>query len=85
MQELRNHFSNINVTLTDARILYKPDGTSRRTAFVGFRSDDDAKIAKEWADGSYLTGSRIAVDYAKAVSDNIGFSYYMSINVLNYF
>lgn len=67
-QRLQEHFATLNLPITDAKVLHKKDGTSRRIGFVGFGSSGDAQKAKEWFDGTWLAGSRIKVDFAKDVS-----------------
>ena len=49
-------------TLTDAKIAYKPDGTSRRFGFVGFKTDKEAEEAKQWFDKSFIDSMRISVE-----------------------
>lgn len=58
--------------LTDIKILRKPDGTSRRIAFLGFKATAEAERILRWLDGSYVqgisSGARVKVDWAKDVS-----------------
>jgi multiple RNA-binding domain-containing protein 1 len=49
-------------TLTDAKIAYKPDGTSRRFGFVGFKTEKEAEEAKRWFDKSFIDSMRISVE-----------------------
>jgi RNA recognition motif-containing protein len=49
-------------TLTDAKIAYKPDGTSRRFGFVGFKTEKEAEEAKRWFDRSFIDSMRINVE-----------------------
>ena len=49
-------------TLTDAKIAYKPDGTSRRFGFVGFKTEKEAEEAKRWFDKSFIDSMRINVE-----------------------
>lgn len=49
-------------TLTDAKVAYKPDGTSRRFGFVGFRTEKEAEEAKKWFDKSFIDSMRINVE-----------------------
>src|SRR5258708_5514256 len=49
-------------TLTDAKIAYKPDGTSRRFGFVGFKTENEAEEAKRWFDRSFIDSMRISVE-----------------------
>ena len=51
-----------NFTLTDAKIAYKPDGTSRRFGFVGFKTEKEAEEAKRWFDKSFIDSMRISVE-----------------------
>ena len=40
--------------------------TKRRFAFVGYKTEDEARKAKEWFDGSYaLGGGKVKVDFVK--------------------
>lgn len=67
-QDVRKHFLSIPDTppaLTDVLVLHKPDGTSRRLAFVGFRSVDEATRAKEYFNGTMFHNSKILVDYSR--------------------
>ncbi|KZO97523.1 RNA-binding domain-containing protein [Calocera viscosa TUFC12733] len=70
-QRLRDHFSQQpstsgrgsgSYTLTDARIARKPDGTSRKFGFVGYKTPEEAQRAKGWWDRTYVDGSRISVE-----------------------
>ncbi|KZT58178.1 RNA-binding domain-containing protein [Calocera cornea HHB12733] len=71
-QRLRDNFSQQpstsanrgsgSYTLTDARIARKPDGTSRKFAFVGYKTHEEAERAKAWWDRTYIDGSRINVE-----------------------
>ncbi|KAL8276281.1 hypothetical protein RQP46_011309 [Phenoliferia psychrophenolica] len=60
-------------TLTDLKVLLKPDGTSRRLAFAGFRDSKEAKRVLEWVKGSWVQGAvggtRIEADWAKETRD----------------
>ena len=51
-----------NFTLTDVKIAYKPDGTSRRFGFVGFKTEKEAEEAKRWFDKSFIDSMRISVE-----------------------
>lgn len=57
--------------LTDLKILLKPDGTSRRIGFIGFKDHTEAERVLEWVQGSWISGtkggSRVACDWAKEV------------------
>ena len=67
-EELTAHFKSLELPITDAKVLFKPDGQSRRLGFVGFSNAEHARQAKDWFDGTWLHGARIKVDYAKEVS-----------------
>ena len=49
-------------SLTDAKIAYKPNGTSRRFGFVGFKTEKEAEEAKQWFDKSFIDSMRISVE-----------------------
>ena len=49
-------------TLTDVKLVLKPDGTSRRFGFVGFKSPQEAERAKKWFNRSFIDSSRVTVD-----------------------
>ena len=49
-------------TLTDAKIAYKPDGTSRRFGFVGFKTEKEAEEARRWFDKSFIDSMRISIE-----------------------
>jgi len=51
-----------NFTLTDVKITYKPDGTSRRFGFVGFKTEKEAEEARRWFDKSFIDSMRISVE-----------------------
>ncbi|KAF9064872.1 hypothetical protein BDP27DRAFT_1425381 [Rhodocollybia butyracea] len=56
-------------TLTDVKIAFKPDGTSRRFGFVGFKTDEEALTAKEWFDKTFVDSSRISVNIVEGLKD----------------
>lgn len=63
-ERLRKHFENKGAptgTITDIKIAHKPDGTSRRFAFVGFKTDKEAVAAREWFDRTFIGSARISV------------------------
>lgn len=47
--------------LTDVKVALKPDGTSRRFGFVGYKTDKEAASAKEWFDKTFIDSTRISV------------------------
>jgi multiple RNA-binding domain-containing protein 1 len=48
-------------TLTDVKVAMKPDGTSRRFGFVGYKTDKEAAAAKAWFDKTFIDSTRISV------------------------
>jgi multiple RNA-binding domain-containing protein 1 len=61
---LREHFeqkSGPGGTLTDCKVAHKQDGTARRFAFVGFKTEQEAAKAREWFDRTYIDSTRINV------------------------
>lgn len=48
-------------TLTDVKVAQKQDGTSRRFAFVGFKSSDEAARAQKYFDRTFVDTTRISV------------------------
>ncbi|PFH49280.1 hypothetical protein AMATHDRAFT_48833 [Amanita thiersii Skay4041] len=54
-------------TLTDVKVAHKRDGTSRRFGFIGFKTEQEAKLAQEWFDHTYLDSSRISVTIIEGV------------------
>lgn len=67
-QRLKEHFSAQGGTITDVKLIHRPDGLSRRFAFLGFKSDDEAAKAKQYFDRSYMGTSRISVLVVDPVS-----------------
>ena len=62
---LRAHFAATDGpggTITDATVRLKPDGTSRRFGFVGYKTEEEARRAQRWFDKTYVRASRIAVE-----------------------
>ena len=66
--DLRTHFASLGVIVTDARVVTKPDGTSRGMGFVGFQREEEARRAQQYYSGTWLSGGRIKVDFAHDVS-----------------
>lgn len=61
--------------LTDLKILLKPDGTSRRIAFVGFKEHTEGARLLAWIEGSWIAGvrggARISAAWAKEVCSRL--------------
>lgn len=63
-QQLREHFESKDGpggTLTDVKVVLKPDGSSRRFGFIGFKTDIEAQKAQRWFDKTFVHSSRINV------------------------
>ena len=63
--KLREHFEQKKGpggTLTDVKVSSKPDGTSRRFGFVGYKSDHEALAAQQWFNRTFIDSTRISVD-----------------------
>lgn len=65
---LRDHFAQKG-TVTDVKLMKRPDGTSRRFGFVGYRTDAEAQAARAYFDRTYIDTSRISVAIARQVND----------------
>lgn len=61
--------------LTDLKILLKPDGTSRRIGFVGFKEHAEAQRVLAWVHRSWIAGIRggatIGAEWAKEVRTTV--------------
>ena len=66
-ERLKAHFSSKGI-VTDAKIMKKGD-KSRLFGFVGFKTEDEAVIAKKFFHQSFIDTSRVEVDYAKPQGD----------------
>lgn len=65
---LRKHFEQSGHppgTITDVKVSQKPDGTSRRFGFVGFKSDQEALAARDWFDRTFIDSTRITVQVSE--------------------
>ncbi|CDO68079.1 hypothetical protein BN946_scf184788.g10 [Trametes cinnabarina] len=56
-------------TLTDVKLMLKPDGTSRRFGFIGYKTPQEAERAKKWFNRSFVDSSRITVDIVEGAKD----------------
>ncbi len=84
---LREHFSSYSSTsgrsgtITDLKLMHRQgDGASRRFAFIGYKTEDDARAAKAYFDRTFIDSSRISVIVVdpvcflvRAVNDNASF------------
>ncbi len=56
------------MTVTDARLPSKRDGTLRRFGFIGYKTPEEARRAKDWFDGTYVGTSKVEVEVVADVS-----------------
>ncbi|KAJ7462021.1 hypothetical protein FB451DRAFT_1043900 [Mycena latifolia] len=69
---LREHFeqkSGPGGTITDAKVALKPDGTSRRFGFIGYKTEKQALAAKEWYHRTFIDSTKIKVDVIEGAKD----------------
>ena len=67
-QKLREHFSKKG-DVTDVKLMKKRNGESRRFAFIGYKSFEDAEKSARFFDKSFIDTARIDVELAKTFSD----------------
>ncbi|XP_006827686.3 LOW QUALITY PROTEIN: multiple RNA-binding domain-containing protein 1 [Amborella trichopoda] len=65
---LREFFSQKG-EITDAKLMRTKDGKSRQFAFIGFRTEEEAKEAIKYFHNSYLDTSRITCEVARKIGD----------------
>lgn len=65
---LKEHFGQRGL-VTDVKLMTRPDGTSRRFGFVGYRTEEEAKDALQYFNNTFIDTSRIKVDHAKKIGD----------------
>lgn len=65
---LREHFSQKG-SVTDVKLMRRPDGTSRKFGFVGYRSEDEAQEALDYFNRTFIDTARITVELAKKIGD----------------
>jgi len=69
---LREHFEQRNGpggTITDVKVALKPDGTSRRFGFVGYKTENEAGIAGDYFDRTFIDSTRISVSVVEGTKD----------------
>lgn len=66
--DVRKHFESQG-RITDIKVIRKRDGSSRRFAFVGFKSDTEAQNALQYFNLSFMMSSRLDVALAKSLGD----------------
>ncbi|KAF7294210.1 hypothetical protein HMN09_01149400 [Mycena chlorophos] len=70
--KLREHFSQAagpGGVITDAQVALKPDGTSRRFGFIGYKTDAQAAAAREWFHRTYIDTTKIKVEVVDGAKD----------------
>lgn len=65
---LREHFSQKGA-VTDVKLMRRPDGTSRKFGFVGYRSEQEAQQALDYFNRTFIDTSRISIELAKKIGD----------------
>ena len=67
---LRKHIDNCGSwNITDVKVVKRRDGVSRRFAFVGFHTHEDASKAIKFFDKTFFNTSRLKVEEALPVGD----------------
>ncbi|KAJ7506616.1 hypothetical protein B0H11DRAFT_237636 [Mycena galericulata] len=69
---LREHFEQKGGpggTITDSKVALKPDGTSRRFGFIGYKTEKQALTAKEWFHRTFIDSTKIKVDVIEGAKD----------------
>jgi multiple RNA-binding domain-containing protein 1 len=59
--KLREAFSARGGDITDVQLKYTKDGVFRHFGFVGFHSEEDARLAQKYLDGTYIGASKVSV------------------------
>jgi multiple RNA-binding domain-containing protein 1 len=67
-ERLKEHFSKKG-DVTDVKLQKNVKGESRRFAFIGFKSDEDAEQAVRYFDGSFMDTAKLGVQLAKSFAD----------------
>ncbi|KAK9453544.1 hypothetical protein V1511DRAFT_527760 [Dipodascopsis uninucleata] len=68
-EKLKGHFSQHGGIITDCKLMKTRSGKSRRFAFIGYRSVDDAKEAVKYFNKTFIGMARLDVDIAKTFID----------------
>eukprot|EP01028_Stygiella_incarcerata_P014149 TRINITY_DN911_c0_g3_i2.p3 TRINITY_DN911_c0_g3~~TRINITY_DN911_c0_g3_i2.p3 ORF type:complete len:290 (-),score=73.04 TRINITY_DN911_c0_g3_i2:2159-3028(-) len=58
-------------SVTDVKIMRLPNGTSRKFGFIGFGTPKEAKLAIDYFDGIFIDTSKISVEPARPVGDEV--------------
>ena len=67
-EQLKEHFlqkKGPGGDITDVKIARQSDGRSRRFAFIGFKTTDEASKSQQWFDRTYLGTTKINVQLAE--------------------
>lgn len=67
-EKLKQHF-NKHGDVTDVKLMTKRNGESRRFAFIGYKSQQDADTAVKYFNKSFIDTAKIDVELAKTFSD----------------
>ncbi|SPC63834.1 probable RNA-binding protein [Ustilago sp. UG-2017b] len=65
---LREHFSQKGA-VTDVKLMRRPDGTSRKFGFVGYRFEEEARQALDYFNCTFIDTARISIEFAKKIGD----------------
>ena len=68
---LEKKFSSTGLHISDMKVLKNANGQPRGVAFIGFRSIEDARSAKEHFDNTWYLGGKLKVQYARKVTPSI--------------
>lgn len=68
-EELKTFFGSRGGIVTDAKVIRKKDGTSRRFAFVGFKTESDAQEAAKYFNQAFMNTVKLDVHLAKELHD----------------
>ncbi|KAJ7248475.1 hypothetical protein C8J57DRAFT_1358341 [Mycena rebaudengoi] len=69
---LREHFeqkAGPGGSITDAKVALKPDGTSRRFGFIGYKTEKQALTAKDWFHRTFIDSTKINVEVIEGAKD----------------
>lgn len=59
-KRLEKHFAQKG-TITDVQLKYTKEGTFRHFAFIGYKTEEEADVAKEYFNNTYLDAYKIQV------------------------
>ncbi|KAJ2315096.1 Multiple RNA-binding domain-containing protein 1, partial [Coemansia sp. RSA 2702] len=67
-RRFRNHFA-AKGEITDVKLIYTKGGQFRRFGYIGFRSEDEAREARDYFNNSFVDTSKIEVQIARPHGD----------------